>query len=423
MNVLKPLALIGLLLFAAACASPNSPGQSSAAAKTSPTQPSAASQATLAPVMARPTAPVAAMIQPNQVSINTYGLPYPWQANLVPATPYTTSQPPGPMGLPEHIEINFGTLDPKNRQFNDPIMYIIPVDAYRQMWDNAGNPSVSATIDKIFNLTVALPVPPPAAGMPALPPEAIQGVNDLAAALHRVKYEADSASKSGYRFVGRWAQDANPVSNQGLRYVYQGFTNDGRYLVSFIYPVTTTALPAPGAIPADDMLAFQTNVQTYLQSQAQKLTALPSSAWQPDLNTLDQVVASLRIQGMPTTGLHNTLWQWVDSSYRGKDTPVTDPTQYELVYRPDGTLSIKADCNTASAKYTHDGGMVGVVRVEPGPMTLAACPAGSRSEELIKAVTAAQDYRVQPGGGLLKLNLPADGPVLTFRNAGPAPKP
>jgi len=35
---------------------------------------------------------------------------------------------------------------------------------------------------------------------------------------------------------------------------------------------------------------------------------------------------------------------------------------------------------------------------------------------------AAQDYRVLPGGGQLQLNMPADGPVLTFSNAGPAPK-
>ena len=43
------------------------------------------------------------MIKPQQVSIDTQGLPYSWQANLVPATPYDASQPPGPMGLPQHM--------------------------------------------------------------------------------------------------------------------------------------------------------------------------------------------------------------------------------------------------------------------------------------------------------------------------------
>ena len=61
--------------------------------------------------------------------------------------------------------------------------------------------------------------------------------------------------------------------------------------------------------------------------------------------------------------------------------------------------SVKADCNNASGTYTYDGGMVGSVRVTMGPSTLAACGPDSRSQELINSLMAAQDYRVQPGGG------------------------
>ena len=92
-----------------------------------------------APQAAAPSEPSADMIQPQQVSIDTQGLPYSWQANLAPETPYDASQPPGPMGMPEHIEINFGVTDPADRQPGDPVMYIIPVTAYEQMWDQAGN--------------------------------------------------------------------------------------------------------------------------------------------------------------------------------------------------------------------------------------------------------------------------------------------
>ena len=197
-----------------------------------------------APQDATPSESSANMIQPQQVSIDTQGLPYAWQANLVPATPYDASQPPGPMGLPEHIEINFGVTDPADKQPGDPVMYIIPVTAYEQMWDAAGNPSVTATITKIYSSTVALQSPPPTSGMPALPPEQITGYNDLAVQIGRVQSEVDSASRSGYRFVGRWAQDANPVTAESrLWYTYQGFTNDGQYLVNFFYPVTTAKLP------------------------------------------------------------------------------------------------------------------------------------------------------------------------------------
>ena len=44
--------------------------------------------------------------------MNTLGLPYSWQANCVAATPYDKSTPPGPVGLPEHIQINFGAENP-----------------------------------------------------------------------------------------------------------------------------------------------------------------------------------------------------------------------------------------------------------------------------------------------------------------------
>jgi hypothetical protein len=366
----------------------------------------------------------AGMIQPQQVSIDTQGLPYSWQANSVAATPYDTSQPPGPMGLPQHIEINFGIVNPGDKKPGDPIMYIIPVDAYEEMWDSAGNPAVTSTVSRIYTMTVALPAPAPTSGMPALPFEEITGYNDLAVQAGRVKSDGDSASKSGSRFVGRWAQDANPVTSESrLMYTYQGFTNDGQYLVSFFYPVTTAALPRQSDLSATEIEEFNSDPQAYIKAQAETLDALLPSDWQPDLMQLDELVASLRIEGMPATGLHDVVWQWTGTTYQGKQKPIADPAQYEVVYGTDGTLRVKADCpeghgifdNNASGTYTYDGGMVGSVRVLMGPSTPAACGPDSRSEELINSLMAAQDYRVLPGGGQLQLNMPADGPVLGFQ--------
>ncbi len=103
------------------------------------------------------------------------------------------------------------------------------------------------------------------------------------------------------------------------------------------------------------------------------LNTLAPSDWQPDLSQLDALVGSLRIQGMPQSGLHDVVWQWTGSTYQGKQNPIADPAQYEVMYGSDGTLSVKADCNNASGTYTYNGGMVGSVRVTMGPTTLAAC--------------------------------------------------
>jgi heat shock protein HslJ len=123
---------------------------------------------------------------------------------------------------------------------------------------------------------------------------------------------------------------------------------------------------------------------------------------------------------MTTSGLHDIVWQWTGTVYQGEENPIADPAQYEVIYGSDGSLEVKADCNRAAGTYTSDGGMVGGVRVQMGPTTLAECGPDSRSEELIGSITAAQDYRVQPGGATLRLNMPADGPVLYFRDAATA---
>ena len=61
---------------------------------------------------------------------------------------------------------------------------------------SAGNPYVSMTITRIYSWTVALPSPPPTAGLPALPPEEISGVNDLAVQIGRGAERWDSAART-----------------------------------------------------------------------------------------------------------------------------------------------------------------------------------------------------------------------------------
>ena len=415
------LAVLAVLLSACAPIPPAQPAPAAAPTQQPAPQATAVQAATPPPSIEAATT---AMPVSRLVSLDTQGLPYSWQANEVPATPYDASQPPGPKGLPQHVEINFGVTDPSKQQPGDPIMYIIPVIAYEQLWDSAGNPSVTNTITKVYSWTVALQSPPPTSGLPALPPEKISGVNDLAVQIGRAASDAASASKSGYRFVGRWAQDANPVTAETrLWYTYQGFTNDGRNLVSFFYPVTTSKLSKQADMSAAEMDKFNSDPQAYIKAQAEMLNALSPSDWQPDLTQLDKLVGSLQMKGMAPTGLQNATWQWLGTTWYEqagtvqKQNPIADPTLYQVIYKPDGTLDVKSDCNRASGTYTYESGMVGGVRVQMGPTTMAECGPDSRSLELIQSLMAAQDYRVQPGGIQLRLNMPAGGPVLYFQDA------
>ncbi len=360
-------------------------------------------------------------LSPEQISLDAQDLPAPWQAVIVPETPYDKSMPPGPMGLPEHIEILFGSTDPAQRQFGDPVMYIIPVNAYRQLWDEAGDPSVPETMAQIERLSYLLPSPAPVSGLATLPVEERTGVNDLAAQVGRTgaKDGQGSATQDGYRFVGRWMQDANPVTNERLRYVYQGFTNDGQYLVSFWYPVSTPALPDDvSSVPAEELEQFNSDFQGYMTAQVEALNALSPSDWQPDLETLDALVASLQIEGMPVAGIQDKTWLWTEGPVQPGDAEsvtVEDPEKYQVVYGSDGVINFVADCNSGSMSYElRQGGMFGSMLAGAGPMTLAECGPDSLYQGFANSLMAAQDYRLQAGGDHMELVLPAGGGVLKF---------
>ena len=53
----------------------------------------------------------------------------------------------------------------------------------------------------------------------------------------------------------------------------------------------------------------------------------------------------------------------------GAKTTVTDPQNYTITFRDDGTLSGKADCNTFAGTYTQEGGFF----ITAKPDVMAAC--------------------------------------------------
>ena len=366
------------------------------------------------------------MITPEQINLDSQGLGTTWEAFVIPETPYDQSQPPGPKGMPEHIEIRFGGANPDNNQPLGPVMYVIPVNAYRAMWDQAGNATVSNNIESIqdvgFNLSLA-----EINGLATLPVEEIPGPNDLAVQLGRAvpfgQVNEISATQTGYRFVGRWAQDANPVTDQNLYYVYQGYTNDGYYLVSFWYPVSSPEIADDmSGVSPETMEQFNNDYSGYMVAETERLNGLGTDAWAPDLAVLDTVVASLEIEEMPSAGLQGKTWLWTQGpSQPGSSelVEIADPTLYQVTYGQEntlaGTVQVAADCNLASLPYEiNQTGQSGGMLAQPGPVTLAFCGEESYSEGFIYSIQASQDYRVLAGGDRLELVLPAGGGTLTL---------
>ena len=364
-----------------------------------------------------PHAAAAIGINLDSIQLDTQGLPYTWQASLIPPAPYDASQPLGPVGLPEHIEINFAT-DAQGSGSAEPVIYIIPVEAYKQMWEANGDPSISYTLDHVEALMADRPLPIPPFGLPVLPYEEIGGVNDLAA---QGNYP-QSDTLSGVRFVGRFAQGPSPVTNEGLRYIFQGFSSDGQYFVAFFNPVSSNKLPQNVAdVPAEEQERVTADLEAYLQGKVEMLNSLAPTEWSPDLTTLDAVLTSLQFE---TTGagpaVQGILWQWTElyETEPAGQYVIPDPASYTLALHAGGQYSLQADCNTGSGSYTLAGQSL---TLEAGPLTTASCGQDSLDQKYLALLGRVAEYGLD--GERLILILANGAGSMVFANGGPAAGP
>jgi C-terminal processing protease CtpA/Prc len=126
---------------------------------------------------------------------------------------------------------------------------------------------------------------------------------------------------------------------------------------------------------------------------------------------MDAALAELDRLAASGAELGGTTWQWVvavDAS--GAMTAVDTPGSYTIAFAEDGTVAIQADCNQASGEYItgEDGALI----ITLGPVTLAACPEGSRSDAFLGYLGAVQHAEVD--GAQLVLTLASAGDVIAL---------
>lgn len=355
------------------------------------------------------------VVDPAYIRLDTQGLPYFWQANTVPGTPYDNSLPPGAVGLPPHIQVNFGVVNPQDRLPGDPIIYILPVDEYQQLWEQEGDDSVTRRIEQLQEMLGEKPEPFPTSGLPVLPFEEVSGVNDLAVQGEYLEFDWFS----GMRFVGRFSQDPKPVTNEDLYYIFQGFNEDSSCLISFFYPVRTDLVPETAEDVSEDELAdVDSDPGVYLEQKTADLNNLIASDWEPDLNSLDAVIGSLAYTPPSQTGtsLTNVLWGWTEltETQPASQSIIPDPENYTLVFQPDNGLQILADCNSGFGTYTADGDQMGI---EIGVLTTAICGADSLSALFLDTLERVGSYELSQDE--LVLDLAEISGTMRFTNLGP----
>ncbi len=97
-------------------------------------------------------------------------------------------------------------------------------------------------------------------------------------------------------------------------------------------------------------------------------------------------------------------WQWTGFSGAVEQFTVETPASYQVTFDANGAVAIVADCNNAAGTYTDKDGALAITI---GPMTMAACPPQSHSDQFVKLLGAAARYFFADGN--LFIDLMADG--------------
>ncbi len=131
----------------------------------------------------------------------------------------------------------------------------------------------------------------------------------------------------------------------------------------------------------------------------------PASEAVPDPDT---AAKDAQIKAM-VAGVMSNPWLWTSFSDSTGDVSVKTPASYEVIFKEDGTVEIKADCNRAFGAYTLDGANV---NIEIGPSTMAACPGDSRGEQFLQLLGSAA--QMLPLDGKLYMSLKAESGTMVF---------
>jgi hypothetical protein len=97
----------------------------------------------------------------------------------------------------------------------------------------------------------------------------------------------------GARWLSQYGQAYSTVGWPYLFYTFQGFSDDGKYYISIIFPVDHPSLLDPEDVNLDD--AFYENIAEYMEETRLTLESESENSFVPSLVLLDQLVSSLTV--------------------------------------------------------------------------------------------------------------------------------
>ncbi len=185
---------------------------------------------------------------------------------------------------PAYYEFTFNEYVVRDH-FHKPKVMVYPTDAYRSI-----SPMAGETLENLQQFLNTQSRAGLNSGLPFLPIWP-------AAQMFAVNVEfLEFQSGSGVRFLTMYGQAAYPVDNQNLFYTFQGLTDDSQYFISAILPITHPGLPEDGDDIVEDWPTFFDNFETYLTETTAWLDNQQNDFFNPRINDLDAMIASIKIE-------------------------------------------------------------------------------------------------------------------------------
>ncbi|HEY9088525.1 MAG TPA: hypothetical protein VIO36_10180 [Anaerolineaceae bacterium] len=202
-------------------------------------------------------------------------------AQVIPENP-GTAEGPYWEAAPEYLSVELTGYQPAD-MFHKPVITVYPVDDFSRL-----NPTAAETITNLKALLAEKPAAP--SRIPTLP---VWNAGQVFRS--NVRY-LDFQNGSGVRFLAIYAQYVAPVNNYDLFYTFQGFTADGRYVISVILPVNHPSLRgSPNDFSQAEMEQMINDAENYYSVMAADLESRPDNSFLPSLAALDTLVQSIQI--------------------------------------------------------------------------------------------------------------------------------
>lgn len=163
-----------------------------------------------------------------------------------------------------------------------PQIIVYPADKYAAI-----NPSAGQTITDLKAL-LADPAADPE-NMPFLP------TWNAAQVFHAQTQRISFTGGKGVRYITMYSQAVMPINNAALFYTFQGLTDDRKYYVAAIFPISTDSLPATAQMDQQEFEALADHYEAYLFQTVDLLKNQTPDQFTPDLTQLDQLIGSIQI--------------------------------------------------------------------------------------------------------------------------------